>query len=205
MAEKWIEWAAKLQAIAQAGLTYSENAYDLDRYRQLRRLAAEIIGEHTDHDYSYVERFLEGETGYATPKVDVRGVVLNEGRILLVRETVDGKWSLPGGWADIYHAPSENAVKEIREESGYTAEPVRLLAIYDADRHDLDRRPSSFYSYKIFFLCRLTGGKPTTSIETSGAEFFDPTELPPLSQSRVTRKLVLRMIELAETGETEFD
>ena len=202
---KWIEWAGKMQAISQAGLTYSENPYDLDRYRQLRDLAAEIIAEHTDHDHAYVRGFLEAEVGYATPKIDVRGVVLKDKRVLLVRETVDGKWSLPGGWAELFLTPSENVVKEIREESGYTAEAVRLLALYDADRHDLDRSPSSFSSYKLFFLCKLTGGEPTTSIETSGAEFFAPEKLPPLSTRRVTEKQILRMIELAKSGETDFD
>ena len=193
----------KMQAIAQAGLAYSEGPYDRERYLQLQALAAEIISEHTDHDHSHVTRFLASETGYATPKVDVRGVVLKDRRILLVRETTDGKWSLPGGWADLFLTASENVVKEIREESGYEVKVVRLLALLDRSRHD--HGPSPFYVYKVFFHCELIGGEPTTSIETSGAEFYALDDLPPLSVTRVSDNQIRRMVELIDSGETDFD
>jgi len=132
----WLDWAKRLQAIAQAGLTYADGAFDRERYLALRQVAAEIMASHTDSDVERINDLFVNETGYPTPKVDVRGVVFNDaGKILLVRETSDGGWTLPGGWADVQTTPAENVTKEIEEESGYRTRAVKLLAVYDRSRH----------------------------------------------------------------------
>jgi hypothetical protein len=116
---KWLEWTQKLQAIAQNGLTFSENPYDIERYKVLQAIATEIMSTYSNVEHSYILDLFAREVGYATPKVDVRGVVFRDNTILLVKERQDGCWTLPGGWADIGDSPSEAAVREIFEESGY--------------------------------------------------------------------------------------
>jgi Hydrolase of X-linked nucleoside diphosphate N terminal/NUDIX domain len=125
---KWLEWAKQIQSISQAGLAYSKDMYDLDRFEQLRNLSIEIMNAYTDVEIDKIKTLFASETGYATPKVDIRAVVFNEGKILLVKERTDHAWALPGGWADIGLSPKEVAVKEVMEESGYVVEPIRLCA-----------------------------------------------------------------------------
>lgn len=98
MNNKWLEWATELQSIAQAGLTFGENRYDLDRYEQIRNLSIEIIHEYTDIDNNKIRDLFASETGYQTPKIDIRAAVFQDNKILLVNEKIDGKWALPGGW-----------------------------------------------------------------------------------------------------------
>lgn len=187
-----------MQAIAQTGLTYSENEYERERYTHLMHLAAEIVREHTG---LAEERLLDdffSQPGYATPKVDVRAAVVHEGRILLVRERIDGLWCMPGGWADVGDRPSEMVVREAREESGYEVEPDRLVGVFDANR---DGEPLSFYhAYKLVFLCDLVGGEAQSSHETLDVGFFDFEELPPLSSNRTNeRHLAEVRAHLADT------
>jgi ADP-ribose pyrophosphatase YjhB (NUDIX family) len=147
----------------------------------------------------------KGDTGYATPKVDVRAAVFDGERLLLVREREDGGWTLPGGWADIGATPSSNAVREVKEESGYDCEVVKLAAVFDRNRQG--HPPIPFYAYKLFFLCRLTGGAPAASIETDGAGFFAEDCIPPLSLTRVTPTQIRHMFEHLRHPEwpTSFD
>jgi ADP-ribose pyrophosphatase YjhB (NUDIX family) len=201
---KWIEWTQKLQAIAQNGLTYSKDIYDLDRYRQLQEIVAEIISSYTNHSFKKIQNYLTGESGYATPKIDVRGVVMKDDKLLLVREKKDNLWTLPGGWADPFETPSENIEREVFEESGYQVKATRLLAVYDRNKHG--HRPFyPNYVYKMFFLCEIIGGESKTSMETSEVVFFDVTNLPELSVARVTAKQIHRMMELKDIPQTEFD
>jgi ADP-ribose pyrophosphatase YjhB (NUDIX family) len=181
---KWLEWGRKLQSIAQNGLAYCKNPYDIERYEAMRALAAEILADHTQQNPAVLEKLFAAETGYATPKVDVRGAVFKNDRILLVRELADeGRWTLPGGWADITDTPSEAVEREIREESGYEAHAIKLAAVYDRTRRG---HPFAYFStYKLFFVCELTGGAPALSLETGGSEFFAADQLPELSLSRV--------------------
>ncbi|MFT3776492.1 MAG: NUDIX hydrolase [Minicystis sp.] len=184
-------WARRMQSIAQAGLTYARDPYDQDRYRQLRDLAAEVIAEATGAPLDQVAPLIEAERGYLTPKVDVRAVVFHEGKVLLVRERADGLWSLPGGWADAGVSPTENVVREVREETGYVVRAEKLLAVFDKDRH---AHPRSLWStYKIFVRCALLGGAAATSLETSEVGFFGRDDLPPLSTGRVTEGQIRRM------------
>jgi ADP-ribose pyrophosphatase YjhB (NUDIX family) len=191
----WLDWARRVQALAQNGLTYTEGAFDRERYLELRRIAAEMLAAVSVADADRIEELLSMEEGYATPKVDVRGVVLRGDGILLVREAEDGLWTLPGGWADGGNTPSEAVVAEIREESGYETRAVRLLAVLDRDRHG--HPPLRWHVYKLFVLCELIGGEPRHSLETTGVGFFHPDALPPLSLGRVTAGQIRRMLALA--------
>ena len=180
----WIAVVRRLQAIAQTGLAYSRDPYDIGRFHALQEVTAEIAAATSDSAADEAAAIFSLEKGYATPKVDVRGVVFDAGRILLVRERTDGLWSVPGGWADIGETPGECAAKEVREESGYIVRPTKLLAVLDRDRHD--HPPMLWHVYKIFIRCEVVGRDAPSPLETDAAEFFGRDQLPPLSTSRVT-------------------
>jgi ADP-ribose pyrophosphatase YjhB (NUDIX family) len=182
MGQRWLSWARELQALAQTGLTYATGQYDIERYRRLIEIAAEILSTHSGESPDVVAEAFLREPGYATPKVDVRGAIVNDGKILLVQERSDGKWCMPGGWADIDEYPSEMVVREVREESGLDVRPGKVIGVFDANRDGIPR--NFFHAYKVVFLCDLLGGTPSPSNETSAAEFFDFDRLPPLSENR---------------------
>jgi len=184
--DKWLEWARRLQAIGQKGAQLSEGYYDKINYRDLLQVAAEIVAAHSELPPDEVLHAFSVQPGYATVKVDVRGAVVREGRILLVQERRDGKWCMPGGWADVGDTPSEMVAREVLEESGYVVRPSRLVGVYDANRSASNLE--FFHAYKVVFLCELTGGAPRVSDETSGVEFFDFTQLPPLSWRRTDER-----------------
>ena len=189
---QWLHWAKQLQAIAQNGLTYAENHYDRERYLQLRQVAAEMFAAGADAEVARVLARLEVEEGYATPKVDVRGAVFHEGRILLVQELADnGRWTLPGGWADPNDSPSRAVEREIYEEAGLEARAVKLIAVYDRSRHP-HAPPHPEHVYKLFFLCAITGGALQGSHETGEGAFFAMDALPELSIGRVTPGQIAR-------------
>jgi ADP-ribose pyrophosphatase YjhB (NUDIX family) len=191
---EWLEWARRLQAIAQTGLTYSLSPFDTERYEAVRGIAAEIMarGAGLDDAAAVVELF-RGDVGYATPKVDVRAAVFDGGRVLMVREREDGCWTLPGGWADVGSAPSVNVVREVREESGYEVEVIKLAGVYDRNLHGHPAIP--FHAYKMFFICRLSGGAPAVSHETDGVGFFGEDEIPELSLTRVVPGQIRHMFD----------
>lgn len=180
----WPTWAQKILAIAQSGLAYTTNPYEVERYKELQRLGHEILSAYSDQPVERVADFLSKDSGYATPKVDIRGIVFRDNKILLVQERSDGRWCPPGGWADVGESPSEMVVREVREESGFIVRPVKLIALYDKKCHP--HPPSPFYIYKILLQCELIGGEPAASIETAAAAFFAEDELPPLQMDRIT-------------------
>ncbi len=182
----WLTWARALQALSQTGLHFTDNPYERDRYEQIGVIAAEMLAQHTTMPVHDVLAMHAKEHGYATPKVDVRGAVFRDDKILLVRETLDnGRWTLPGGWADVNETPAQAVVREIREEAGFDATVTKVIAVYDRDAQG--HTPlMPYHVYKLFFLCALTGGAPCDSHETSGAAFFAEDALPELSHSRVT-------------------
>ena len=202
----WLRWARELQAIAQIGLAFSQDGYDLERYRRIRAIAAEMFALGSGASLERVQSLFEGEVGYATPKVDVRGAVFRDRRILLVREASDGGWTLPGGWADVDQTPRECVEREIREESGFEARAQKLVAVYDYRRQG-HPHPLPHSIYKLFFLCELTGGQARTSLETSGVDFFALDQLPALSQGRTNTAQIARMFahRLEPSLPTEFD
>jgi len=205
MEPKWLDWARRLQAIAQTGLTYAPNQYDVDRYAEVSEIAAEIMAGGSDGQIAPIRDLFARQAGYATPKVDLRGVVFRDDRILLVKEREDGGWTLPGGWADVGESPADGTVREVREESGYETHAVKLLAVYDRNRHG--HTPIPFHAYKLFFLCELIGGAPAASSETDGVDWFAEGDLPPLSISRVTAPQIHRFFEHYRNPQwpTDFD
>lgn len=193
MEPRWLEWSRELQAVAQTGLTYARDPFDIERYEQIRDVAAQILAHHTGLKTDTVLDILKTETGHATPKVDVRGVAFQDNRVLLVRERMDGLWTLPGGWADVNESAAEATVREVREESGYETRAVKLLAVWDRRKHG--HPPSRHHAYKLFFQCELIGGTPTASIETTESAFFPEDGLPELSIGRVTQGQIARLFE----------
>jgi ADP-ribose pyrophosphatase YjhB (NUDIX family) len=188
---KWLQWAKLLQSLAQNGLTYAHDPYDRDRYTRIQQVAAEIMSTYSGADFTQVLDLFERERGYATPKVDVRAAVFRQNQILLVLEREDGRWSLPGGWADVGESPSKVAEREIMEESGYTTRTTKLLAIYDRDRNG--HPPLPFHVYKVFLQCNLLDETPQPHADCADAAFFPEDKLPPLSLTRVTEAEVARM------------
>lgn len=189
---RWLAWAKQIQALAQAGLTYAQDPYDVERYATLRRIAAEMLAGASDVEIDLVLDLLERQDGYPTPKVDLRGVVFREGEVLLVREQSDGLWTLPGGWADVCESPREGVEREVREETGFEVRATKLLAVYDRSRHGHEPL-FPFHVYKLFFRCEITGGEATPGMETSAVRFFAADSLPPLSRSRVLPAQIARM------------
>lgn len=201
---KWLEIAQSLQSIAQAGLTYTENKYDVERFEQILNLSKEIVYNYSDIQMEKLQKIFDLESGYLTPKVDVRGVVFRENKILFVKETTDQKWALPGGWADVGLTPAEVMVKEIEEESGLHVKAKKLLAVFDKKCHP--HPPEFYYVYKMFFLCSEIGGSLRRGMETSEVNFFGKDELPELSTNRNTKSQVEQMFALVEKPqETLFD
>jgi len=188
MNEKWLQWATKLQSIAQAGLTFGADTYDLDRYEQIRSIAVDILHEYTDLDHKKIRELFASEKGYQTPKVDVRAAVFKEDKILMVKEKVDGRWSLPGGWADVNTSVSESAVRECIEEAGANVKPKRIIAIHLANRQNNFIYP--FTIYKILVECELIGYNFKDNTETLESGFFSPDNLPELSVERNNLKQI---------------
>lgn len=204
----WLRWAREMQALAQSGLHFTRDPYDRERYERLRALSAEIMAAHSGLPVERLESVFAEQSGYATPKIDVRGAVFRDGRLLMVREVLDqGRWTLPGGWADVNESPSEAVIKEIREESGFEARVVKLAAVWDRSRHGhLPEYP--FHLWKLFFLCEIIGGAASISLETSEVAFFGEDALPTdLSQGRVVPAQLHRMFEHLRRPDlpTEFD
>jgi ADP-ribose pyrophosphatase YjhB (NUDIX family) len=204
-ARNLLEWARQVQAIAQNGLAFTHDPFDRERYTHLTELVALLLARELEMPIDAARALWSDEQGYATPKVDVRGGVFIESRVLLVRERSDGRWTLPGGWVDVNDAPSEAVAREILEESGYQARPVKLAALLDKNRHP---HPAGVHHiYKLFFLCELTGGAAAVSAETDAAEFFPLQALPPLSTGRVLATQIERLYQhhLDPSLPTDFD
>ena len=182
-----LAWAQEIFSLSQAGLTFNQNPFDLDRYKRLQEISAEMIASQSQVSKEEALASFSMQAGYVTPKIDVRGAVVQEGKILLIQERMDGKWAMPGGWADLGNAPASVAEREVWEESGYRVKAEKVVAVIDANRIE----PMEFYhAYKIIFLCRLLDGEPRTSYETLAVDFFDPTDLPPLSSYRTNESMI---------------
>ena len=206
MEPKWLDWARRLAAISQSGLHYCDNHYEIERYEIIRDIAAEMMADGGRLEKVRLVELFSREAGYATPKVDVRGAAFRDDTILLVKESIDGLWTLPGGFADVGDSPSEAVEREVVEESGFEVRTTKLCALYDRNKHP--HKPSfPFHLYKMFFLCEITGGKPKTSPETEAVEFFKETEIPPLSQGRVLPQQIKRMFQYYRDPSipTDFD
>jgi ADP-ribose pyrophosphatase YjhB (NUDIX family) len=184
---KWLNWAQEIFSLSQSGITYSQNQYDIERYKRLQEITAEIIASQSNIMKESVLESFSMQAGYITPKIDVRGAVIREGKILLIQERADGKWAMPGGWADLGNSPASVAEREVWEESGFRVKAEKVVAVIDANRIE----PMEFYhAYKIIFLCKLLDGRPRVSHETLAVDFFDPSNLPPLSIYRTNENML---------------
>jgi ADP-ribose pyrophosphatase YjhB (NUDIX family) len=190
---KWLEWAQRLQALSQTGLAFTTNPFDIVRYKEIQEIAAEIFTGYTEVDQAVVLGIFQDQAGYTTPKVDSRGVIFQDGKILLVKELSDGAWTLPGGWVDVNEPPSLAVEREVREEAGYVVKASKLLAVYDRNQHG--HPPYPFHAYKLFFLCDLMEKTEADALETSDASFYSEDSIPPLSLTRTTMEEVSRMFE----------
>ncbi len=195
---KWLTWANELQAIAQAGLTYSKDQFDLQRFQRILALSSEMVAHHSFDSFEKVQDLFSQEQHYLTPKLDVRIAIIQNDEILMVKERSDSKWTLPGGFADVNESPSESAIKEVLEETGYHIEVTKLYAVIDKQKRHYP--PQLPHAYKCFFLGKIIGGSPKTSIETSEVRFFKRNEIPELSRHRI----MLEQIELAFLHQAQF-
>jgi ADP-ribose pyrophosphatase YjhB (NUDIX family) len=172
---QWLEWAREIQAIAQTGDAYALNDFQHQRYARLAEIAAEIIRSHTSLEQAEIYHAFQQQRGYATPKVDVRAAIFQEGKLLMVQEKTDDGWTLPGGWADVGDLPSQAAEREAWEEAGVTVRARRLVGLYDANRTG---ELELFHAYKLVFLCDFLSGTPKAGEETRAVAFFDRDQLP---------------------------
>jgi ADP-ribose pyrophosphatase YjhB (NUDIX family) len=200
-AADWLAIAQRLQALAQAGLAYNPPVFDAERYEEIHALSLQMMSNLSGHSVPTFEGLFAAESGYPTPKVDVRAVLFRgTDEVLLVQEKIDGgRWSLPGGWADVGSTPFEVAVKEVYEETGLEAAAVRLLALWDKKRHP--HPPQPWYVYKAFVLCQVVGGAlQLDTTETTGVRWVHRAELPQLALStdRVTLSQLERLFDFAE-------
>jgi ADP-ribose pyrophosphatase YjhB (NUDIX family) len=195
MGRKWLEWAQRIQSVSQAGLEYSKDPFDIERFEQLRLISSEIVAEYSGLDLETVVGLFANETGYQTPKIDVRAAIIENGKILLVQEQ-DTEWALPGGWAEPRLTLRENIVKEVQEEAGIEVVPESIIAVLNRSTHIDDEYPYSVY--KIFVQCRSLGGKFEKNIETLNAAFFDRQSLPEISETRNTTKQIEMCFERSQ-------
>jgi ADP-ribose pyrophosphatase YjhB (NUDIX family) len=204
-----LEMLRRLQALARTGLHFCKEEYDRERYAEIERIAAELLGAATQADPAQLLATWAREDGYVTPKAEVRGAVFRpeDGKVLLVRETADGLWTLPGGWADVNDSPAGAVVKEIEQEAGFRVRVIKLAALYDRNNPQHGHAPSAHHGWKAFFLCEIEGGEARGSHETDAVEFFDVNDLPPMSLGRCTPSQVRRMQQHWQRPElpTDFD
>lgn len=203
--EKWLKWAIEIQSLAQSGLTYTDNVYDIERYKRLREISAEIMAEKTYLSMDKVKKLFCNETGYQTPKIDTRAAIFKNNRILLVHEN-NGTWSLPGGWCDVLESIKSNTEKEVREETGLNVKAVKIISIQDRNKHN-----KPIYAYgvcKIFVLCNIIDGEFIENIETTETKYFSLDELPSNLAEEKTNKEQIEMCFKAyndKNWQTEFD
>lgn len=202
--EDWLQWAIELQSLAQAGLFYGKDKYDLERYERIREISAEIIQHQTELPLGQVKELFCGDVGYQTPKLDTRAAIFQDGKILLVQEE-NGTWSLPGGWVEVYLSVRENVIKEVREEAGLDVSADLVIAVQDREKHN---RP--IYAYrvcKIFVLCTVLGGAFQENLETIDSRYFGEGELPKLAEEKNTAEQIAMCFEAnrAEHWVTQFD
>jgi ADP-ribose pyrophosphatase YjhB (NUDIX family) len=188
-AERLRAMAMEMAALAQNGLNYSTDKYELDRNRRVRELSADLLGLVARSDPAAFHRALEAEVGHATPKLDSRGALFDGDRVLLVREKVDGRWTLPGGWIDAQEPPRHAAEREFAEEAGLRVRAAKLAAVYDGALHNGHPITGMWHIYKLFFVMdRLDDADPVAGLdgETTGVGFFALDDLPELSSRRTT-------------------
>ena len=203
--EKWLKWAMEIQSLAQSGLAYTNNVYDIERYERLREIAAEIIEEKSNISLEKVKDLFCNENGYQTPKIDTRAAIFKDEKILLTHEN-NGTWSLPGGWCDVLESVASNTIKEVKEETGLDVETIKIIAVQDRNKHN-----KPIYAYgvcKIFVLCNVIGGEFIENIETTEIKYFSLDDIPNNLAEEKTNNEQIEMCFKAykdEKWQTQFD
>lgn len=203
--EQWLKWAMEIQSLAQAGLAYTDNNYDRERYERLREISAEMIKEKTEISLEKVKDLFCNEEGYQTPKIDTRAAIFKDNKILLVCEN-NGTWSLPGGWCDVLESVKSNTIKEVKEETGLDVEVEKIIAIQDRNKHN-----KPIYAYgvcKIFSQCKILSGEFVENIETTETRFFGKDELPKnLAKEKVNKEQIEMCFDafIDKNWKTKFD
>ena len=203
--EKWLKWAIEIQSLAQSGLAYTDNVYDIERYERLREISAEMLADKSDISVDKVKKLFCNETGYQTPKIDTRAAIFKDNKILLTHEN-NGTWSLPGGWCDVLESIKSNTIKEVKEETGLDVEAIRVISIQDRNKHN-----KPIYAYgvcKIFVLCNIIGGEFKENIETTEISYFSLDEIPTNLAEEKTNKEQIEMCFKAyqdKDWQTQFD
>lgn len=201
---QWLKWSIELQALAQAGLEYGRDKFDRERYERIREIAAEIMAQHTDLPLDKVKELFCNESGYQTPKLETRAAIFQGEKILLVQES-DGRWALPGGWADVDITVKENTIKEVKEEAGLDVTADLVIALQDQHKHN---RPRNAYGVcKVLVLCTALGGSFQPNLETLDSRYFALEELPPLSTGKITEEQIKLCFDAyhAEHWTTQMD
>ena len=181
--QKWLNWAIELQSLAQAGLAYGKDKFDIERFERIREISAEMVAHKTEISVEKVKNLFCNEVGYQTPKIDVRGVIFEDNKILLIQES-NGKWALPGGWADVYLSVKENVLKEVKEEAGIEASAEMIIALLNVTKNQKKKIPYGIT--KVFVLCEYLSGKFEKNIETVDSRYFGIDELPELEEKKIT-------------------
>lgn len=203
--ERWLKWAMEIQSLAQSGLAYTQNKYDIERYERLREISAEILSEKTSLNLDKVKNLFCNEKGYQTPKLDTRAAIFKGNKILLVHEN-NGTWALPGGWCDVLESVKSNTEKEVKEETGLDAKAVKIISIQDRNKHN---KPVYAYGVcKVFVLCDILGGEFIENIETTGTQYFSLDNLPSNLAEEKSNKEQIEMCFNAyydKNWQTQFD
>ena len=204
MDDKILDWAVELQSIAQSGLYYCNDRFDIERFERIREIAAEMLQLKSGCSMEQVKNLFCNETGYQTPKMDTRAAIFEEDKILLVQES-DGRWALPGGWVDVTLSVGENAVKEVMEEAGIHATAESIIAVQDKDRHNPPQQIHK--TCKIFVLCTGHGGTFQSNCETTASGYFSIEDLPPLAEEKTTQEQIQMCFDAARDPDwkVQFD
>ena len=202
----WKKWAQELQFLAQCSLAYSKDKFDRERSERIRDIACEMLSYKYDLPIEKIKMDFASEIGYQTPKVETRAAIIKDNKILLVKEQLDGKWALPGGYQDVNVSVRENIIKEASEEAGAVVQPLKVVAVLDYNRHHHVNFPLGMV--KIFVLCEYINHSFNENTETLGAEFYSLDDLPELSITRTTKKQLEMCFECykdPENWDTIFD
>ena len=202
--DKWLEWAVRLQSIVQNGLAYSKDVFDIERFEEVRQIAAAILASQSELPFEKIEELFCNESGYQTPKLDTRAAIFKDGKILLVQES-DERWALPGGWCDVDQSIMDNTIKEVKEEAGLDVRAEKVIAILDKAKNNPGK--SAHHVTKVFILCTNLGGNFVANAETIGYDYFEVDNLPTLSEGKTTAQQIALCFEAEadEHWQTRFD
>jgi len=195
----------RLKSISDIGMLYTQNEYDKERYSEILEISYQLLHKLTGIETASLKNLYRENKDYPTAKVDIRGLITRDNKILLVKERADNKWALPGGWADIGFSPKEIIVKECKEETGLDVIPERLLAVFDKKFHP--HPPQPFYVYKMVFYCKVISTIVNIGFDVLDVQYFDADDLPELSEDRILKsQLKLVFQKASATGmDTYFD